>query len=320
MYMKRVEPDSKEWKTASKDTYFSYVTGLDGKIVAYKHSDHRLRDSELYDRKNVLTNGHAVSFRTRNTVVRCVTGLKIHSVEQNMELNMFTFTCTKHRTRKAHKAKYHQHYTAALRNLLEKVEKALYKGYKWWYIDADDKKVSGYQEPVVTREFLKNNGFRYLWVAELQKNGAIHFHVAMPYFIHTGLLNELWRFELKKLGHCILLENHKLPWPVHISRAKDGGTIKDVGLYMAKYLSKTDSNIKHVKCLGCRAYGSDRRTSRYKKKTKLYFMEALRTVEQPEWQAQYFVVNEEIPIIVYRNKDWSKRLQFIKYIYSLNTF
>lgn len=41
----------------------------------------------------------------------------------------------------------------------------------------------------------------YVWRAELQKNGNIHYHILTDGYIHLGRLRSLWNRQLKKLGY-----------------------------------------------------------------------------------------------------------------------
>lgn len=45
------------------------------------------------------------------------------------------------------------------------------------------------------------NVHNYLWKAELQKNGNIHFHLTIDKFIHFGAIRKYWNLALSKLGY-----------------------------------------------------------------------------------------------------------------------
>ena len=38
----------------------------------------------------------------------------------------------------------------------------------------------------------KLNNFHYVWGAEKQKRGAIHFHIVTPNFVKKELINQMW--------------------------------------------------------------------------------------------------------------------------------
>lgn len=51
-------------------------------------------------------------------------------------------------------------------------------------------------------ELRKYHGLRnYVWRAELQGNGNIHFHIATDTFFHWGVIRRIWNRLLKKLGY-----------------------------------------------------------------------------------------------------------------------
>jgi hypothetical protein len=75
----------------------------------------------------------------------------------------------------------------------------------------------------------------YLWVAELQKRGAIHYHILFNCFIHHSIINKEWNEVVanwtKKQG-----KKHEKLYP-------NIQTPQSPARYMAKYLSKEGSRI-----------------------------------------------------------------------------
>lgn len=92
----------------------------------------------------------------------------------------------------------------------------------------------------------------YLWIAERQKNGTIHFHIALQEYLPIKKLNTT----MKNLLHFYLRKN-EMKWShckiakyngVHISKDKktgkvtnyaDHGKQKNLGGYLSKYISKS---------------------------------------------------------------------------------
>ena len=81
-----------------------------------------------------------------------------------------------------------------------------------------------------------HNTFHYVWVAERQKRGAIHFHILTPSYTDKEFINASWTQISDRW-----LESEKLPpqqlYPNVIATYH-------AGRYMAKYMSKEDEHIK----------------------------------------------------------------------------
>jgi hypothetical protein len=82
----------------------------------------------------------------------------------------------------------------------------------------------------------------YIWKAEKQKNGNIHFHFNTNVFIHYQELRDLWNNIQNKLEFVNIFNekfNHSNPNSTDIKAVyKD----KDLAAYMAKYMSKSNSH------------------------------------------------------------------------------
>jgi hypothetical protein len=104
----------------------------------------------------------------------------------------------------------------------------------------------------------------YLWVAERQKNGTIHFHIAVPHFMKIWHVNGIMRKIL--LGYALKKE---LPFPpekfgrgryngVDIAGYKDAGGHKiptnfahkkksgSLANYLTKYVTKNNEGFEHL--------------------------------------------------------------------------
>lgn len=87
---------------------------------------------------------------------------------------------------------------------------------------------------------------KYVWVAEKQKRGAIHYHILTPYYTKKDFVNLAWN---EIVGKWQTKNGHQnqvlLPNVIKVNSA---------GSYMAKYLSKEGQNI------GGNGYGIDQKT------------------------------------------------------------
>lgn len=86
----------------------------------------------------------------------------------------------------------------------------------------------------------------YIWRAETQANGMLHFHLTTDTFMHWEKLRNAWNRILDKNG---LLENHKAqhgnadPNSTDIHAVK---SVRDLAAYLAKYFCKEDKDRRKV--------------------------------------------------------------------------
>lgn len=84
----------------------------------------------------------------------------------------------------------------------------------------------------------------YLWKAEKQKNGNIHFHIVTDIFIDKHQLNFLWDSIQYKQGYLKkqpIFSNEYVSPSTRIEAIHNNGEISQ---YMSKYMSKSDENGK----------------------------------------------------------------------------
>lgn len=99
---------------------------------------------------------------------------------------------------------------------------------------------------------------KYIWVAEKQKRGAIHYHVLTPYYTKKEWLNSAWN---EIVGNW-QIENNYTPQTVLPNVIK----VFQAGSYLAKYLQKEGQNI------GGNGYGIDFKTRALMKDESVYFV------------------------------------------------
>lgn len=77
--------------------------------------------------------------------------------------------------------------------------------------------------------------FMYVWVAENQKRGAIHFHIAANQYVPKQVINKHWNEVVQKWQRSQGYDIQKL-----LPNVKG---VSDIGSYMSKYISKESGKI-----------------------------------------------------------------------------
>lgn len=83
----------------------------------------------------------------------------------------------------------------------------------------------------------------YLWVAEKQKNGNIHFHIVVDRFVHKNWLNKHWNAVLDNGNYIEEFEkkfNHKMPPSAHVRGQK---AMENPINYLIKYVTKSEKSL-----------------------------------------------------------------------------
>lgn len=83
-------------------------------------------------------------------------------------------------------------------------------------------------------------GLLYIWKAEVQDNGNLHFHLTGNKFIHHRRLRNIWNYCQDKFGYINRSRNAD-PNSTDVHAIKN---IKDLPAYLSKYLTKGDSYSK----------------------------------------------------------------------------
>lgn len=84
----------------------------------------------------------------------------------------------------------------------------------------------------------------YLWKAEKQKNGNIHFHIITDVYIDKNEVNHLWDSILFKWGYLNTQPTFTNDYTSPSTRIECVNDSTTVGSYMGKYMSKSDENGK----------------------------------------------------------------------------
>lgn len=83
----------------------------------------------------------------------------------------------------------------------------------------------------------------YLWKAEVQDNGQLHFHLTLNVWIHWFYINREWNNQLKKNGYTFASVNHeRATTEIHSTKS-----VKNLAAYLCGYVTKKDTYKKKGK-------------------------------------------------------------------------
>ena len=88
----------------------------------------------------------------------------------------------------------------------------------------------------------------YVWKAETQQNGAIHFHVITDVFIHYSDIRRVWNNQLLKKGvisDYVERTGDTNPNSTDVHKIKG---VKQLGAYLATYMSKKEEGRRKPEC------------------------------------------------------------------------
>ena len=86
----------------------------------------------------------------------------------------------------------------------------------------------------------------YLWRAEPQGNGNLHFHIFMDRFIEYGVIGSYWSWHLEHLGYITAYAEQSgsfFPPATQIIKVPRDGQLRE---YIAKYLSKANNRRRSI--------------------------------------------------------------------------
>lgn len=89
----------------------------------------------------------------------------------------------------------------------------------------------------------RNPSLLYIWKAEVQDNGNIHFHITSNSFIHHQVLRRHWNKNCERLGYISRsVSNNPNSTDVHALKS-----IKNISAYLAAYVTKKDTYTKALR-------------------------------------------------------------------------
>lgn len=97
-------------------------------------------------------------------------------------------------------------------------------------------------EPFIRRLRIQYKGFMYVYKAEVQDNGNLHYHLNTNVFIHHEDLRTIWNKCCNKLGY-VTRSGIKNPNSTDVKAVKNKTILS---AYMAKYISKKDLYTKKL--------------------------------------------------------------------------
>lgn len=78
----------------------------------------------------------------------------------------------------------------------------------------------------------------YVWRAEVQKNGNLHFHIITPEHIDMDDIRRYWNQSTELLGYCSRYSSDHLRLPPPSTEIKEVKSFRDCARYLRKYMSK----------------------------------------------------------------------------------
>lgn len=78
----------------------------------------------------------------------------------------------------------------------------------------------------------------YMWRAEVQNNGNIHFHILINRFVHWRTIRNIWNGIQKKHGYLDLFFSKKGHYDANSTDVHCIRRIRNLGAYLAKYMKK----------------------------------------------------------------------------------
>jgi hypothetical protein len=79
---------------------------------------------------------------------------------------------------------------------------------------------------------------KYVWKAEIQKNGNIHFHITMDKFIHYSTLRNQWIRNINSLGYVDRYREESGKHTPPCTEIKAVKKVKNIAAYLAAYMSE----------------------------------------------------------------------------------
>lgn len=167
----------------------------------------------------------------------------------------------------------------------------------------------------------KNPSLLYIWKAEKQDNGNIHFHLTTNSFIHWRLLRSKWNSHCDSLGYLQRTSTQD-PNSTDVHSVRD---IQNLPNYLASYMSKKDVYKKPLKRY-FRRYGKILKasTSFQIPLPKNYYNNIKENVKCKHWDCSKLLLNSKCTIIVDEaeiqkeiEKMYANNVEFIKKDYCL---
>lgn len=126
----------------------------------------------------------------------------------------------------------------------------------------------------------------YLWKAELQKNGNVHFHIILDKYIHWRTIRSIWNKIQEKLNYISDFEAKHGHKDANSTDVKSIKSSKIVSFYISKYITKKEK-YKECRKLEGRVWGcsdSLRELKYYEKVVNTYIYENFETYNNTDYE------------------------------------
>lgn len=123
--------------------------------------------------------------------------------------------------------------------------------YRLTFVTLTLQATQNHSDNVIKKEFLnqfliearrKWNISTYVWRAERQKNGNIHFHIVFNKYVHWASIRNTWNRICSKKGYLIEYEKEHGHSNANSTDVHAFYKVKNVAKYIAKYVSKKGEN------------------------------------------------------------------------------
>ena len=101
----------------------------------------------------------------------------------------------------------------------------------------------------------------YVWRAECQKNGNIHFHLLIDKFVDKTIIRDEWNEVINRLGY---VDRSGIENPYSTDVHSMGKTPDDVIRYVTKYLTKVPDEAEYSRSVVGRVWGCKRELTKFK--------------------------------------------------------
>lgn len=152
-------------------------------------------------------------------------------------------------------------------------------------------------EPFLKAMQRKYNASTYIWKAEVQDNGNLHFHITLNTFVHWKWIRLKWNKLQSVYGY---LNNSKLHNPIEETNGTDVHSVKstkNIVAYMAKYFLKSDTRKKKLSmCFPLELTPIMKLNSNWEQDEIGYWWELKRPVTCKIWSSSYNLTNNNITL------------------------
>lgn len=151
-------------------------------------------------------------------------------------------------------------------------------------------------KPFIRRMKEQYNLAEYLWKAEAQDNGNIHYHLTLNVFIHHSNIKIEWNKQLSKHGYRFKSDAHYNA----TTQIKATWKVRNLGAYLCKYLSKGDRWKKKTPKWIIEEFERDEKNNCYTLEMMSLFVKWMkRNIEIKLWDCSENLKNKKLTVTSY---------------------